>query len=137
MKQLAVYFNFSGKTEEALHFYESCFNGAIENLQRFENSPLDIPEGYEKKVMHAEFKAGELFFMASDGMPDQTCHSGNNITLSLSFNEESELMDVFNALSEHGKVILKPQETFWGALFGKVVDQYGIEWMLSCTKQPD
>jgi len=135
MKKLALYLNLAGKTEEALHFYQTCFNGEILNLQRFEGAQLEVPEDYKQKVMHAEFKAEGIHLMASDGMPRQNCIVGNNISLSLSFSQESELNQVFEKLSEKGKVVLKPEETFWGALFGKVIDHYGIEWMLSCTKK--
>ncbi len=134
MKNLTVYLNLAGRTEEALKFYQKCFNGEILDLQRFESSPLEIPEDYKHKVMHAEFKADNMFFLSSDGMPGQQTELGNRISMSVTFSDEKELKRAFVALSKNGRVVLKPDETFWGAVFGKVVDQFGIEWLLSYTK---
>lgn len=56
--------------------------------------------------------------------------SGNNITLSLTI-DYSEAKSIFNRLSKKGNAIMTFAEVFWGGKFGMLVDQFGIQWMVS------
>ncbi|WP_026958620.1 VOC family protein [Aliagarivorans taiwanensis] len=135
MQAIIPYLNLAGQAELALAFYQRCFNGDITTMMRFGDNPSDapIPDELKQKVMHAHFKAGQLEFMASDGMPGEELqpHAGS-IELNLNFNDLAEQQKVFDALAENGQVIHPLQDTFWGARFGRISDQYGISWMLNC-----
>lgn len=135
MKQLNPYLTLFGNCKEALNFYKQCLDGKIVNLMPFEGSPFEVPEDYKNKVMHAEFKADGIMFMASDGMPDQSPVERSNIALSLNFSDLVEQEKVFNALAEGGTVTMALEDTFWGAKFGMLTDQFGIEWMLNCNTE--
>jgi PhnB protein len=127
-----VYLNFAGDCEEALNFYKNCLGGDIISLQRFGDSPVPSDETHQNQVMHAEFKAGDVYLMASDTMPDMPLQSGNNITLNLNFSDIQAQAEVFAKLSAGGNVIMPLEDTFWGARFGMFVDKYGINWMTNC-----
>jgi len=43
----------------------------------------------------------------------------------------SEAESIFNRLSEKGNAIMPFAEVFWGGKFGMLVDQFGIQWMVS------
>jgi PhnB protein len=131
MKQLNVYLAFPGTCEEALNFYKTCFGGEITSMQRFGDSPVESSEEHKQKIMHAEFKADGMFFMASDGMPGQPVPSGEMVTLSINLTDGAEQERIFNSLAEGGKVTMPLGETFWGAVFGMVTDKFGIPWMLN------
>lgn len=104
--------------------------------QTFAEAPMDIPENQKSKIMHAEFKAEEVFFMASDGMPGQPQTPGENVSLSLNFSDETEQETVFNRLADGGNITMPLEKTFWGSRFGRVVDKFGINWMLNCNIEP-
>lgn len=137
MKQLTPYLFFSGQCEEALHFYKKCLGGEIIQRQTFSESPMEVPEEHQHKIMHAEFKADDFHIMASDGMPGQQQAAGNNIFLSLFFTDQNEQSRVFNQLSSGGKVLMPLEKTFWGSRFGQFVDKFGIGWMVSCNLEDE
>lgn len=135
MKSLNPYINFSGRCREALDFYKECFNGEIEALSTFAEAPGDTDEKFKDNVMHSEFRAEGVFFMATDGMPGREAVVGDNVFLTIQFTDEQEQARIFDALSQGGKVTQPLEDTFWGARFGMLVDRYGINWMLNCAKQ--
>src|SRR5690606_39616630 len=91
MKTLLPYFTIQGRTEEALAFYKDCFKGEVLFLQRFSETPFKVSEDFKNKIAHAEFKAENIHFFASDGFDSETYTNGNIVGLSVSFdNPESE-----------------------------------------------
>ena len=132
--QLFPYLHFRGNCEEALTFYAGALHGQIDGLQRFAGSPMEarVGDAHKNKVMHAAFVAGELRFMASDGLPgaDRPV-SDSNISLSLSTPDGAEAQRVFDALSEGGTVDMPLQSVFWGGRFGMLTDRFGVDWMMS------
>jgi len=134
MKNLVVYLTFPGNCEEALNFYKKALGGEIIMKQTFGESPMPSEESAKNRIMHSQFKADEIFFMASDSMPGQTIHPGENVSLSINFTDENELARIFNALAEGGNVTMPLQDTYWNARFGMLRDKYGIAWMLNYDK---
>lgn len=134
MINLQVYFAFNGNCEEALNFYQYCFNGEITSLMRFADSPMPVDEQFKNRVLHSSFKAEELFFMASDTMPGQPFNPGNQVSINVNCDSEDRQTEIFNRLSEGGVVPMPLQDTFWNARFGMVIDKYGIPWMLNYEK---
>lgn len=135
MKKLDVYLFFAGRCEEALNFYKDSIGGEIKSMQTFGDAPGDTDPAMEDKIMHAEFRAGDIYFMASDGMSDEQMNPGNAITLSISLDDEAEQERIFNKLAEGGEVTMELQDTFWGARFGQLTDKFGIRWMMNCQKE--
>lgn len=135
MKSLNPYINFSGKCREALDFYKQCLNGEIQALSTFADAPGGTDEKFKDNVMHSEFRADGIFFMATDGMPGKEAVVGDNIMLTIQLNDEQEQTRIFDALSRGGKVTQPLEDTFWGSRFGMLVDRYGIHWMLDCAKR--
>jgi PhnB protein len=58
--------------------------------------------------------------------------TGNNMALSVVLNDLDEQGRLFDKLSHGGHIMMPLADTFWGARFGKVEDQFGIRWMLHC-----
>ena len=79
---LAPYLNFDGQCEAAFEFYAKVFEGEITAKNRYEGAPMQFPEGYENKLMHAEliFENNRIF--GSDQPGKDISH---NSPLSLSF----------------------------------------------------
>lgn len=130
--KVETHLNFEGKCEEALTFYQKLLGIEVSMLMKYEDSPDQslCPDGFDNKIMHANFKIGETAFMASDG---DCCGAPNFSGFSLSFNAESEAeaTRIIEGLSEGGKVTTPLSPSFWGGLFGMVTDQFGLSWMIS------
>lgn len=141
MKQIHPYLNFPGTCREALEFYKECFGGEIQSLQTFgempgfEESPDEVPEEAKKNIMHAEFKAEGIYFMASDGDPRGSVTMGDNVSLSIQLDDSKEQDKIFEKLSQGGRVLMPLEDTFWNSRFGLIADRYGITWMLDCPSE--
>lgn len=141
--ELHPYLFFQGNCQEALEFYAQALNGEVVEFHSYNENPefaQKLPAEWQNKWMHAEFKAGSIFFMASDVMPDgeeygaKINYETSPITLSLNFHSESEELEVFNKLAEGGTITMPLTETFWGATFGMLTDKFGIKWMFNYDK---
>ena len=128
------YLYFHGRCEEALGFYQQAVGAQVTALMRFDEAPEPpppgmLPAGFDKKVMHAEFKIGDTTLFASDGMsPEQQTFSGISLTLAL--NDEAEVARYYAALGQGGKAQMPPAKTFFALSFGTLVDRFGVEWLL-------
>ncbi|MCC2625014.1 MAG: 3-demethylubiquinone-9 3-methyltransferase [Burkholderiales bacterium] len=143
--QLNSYLSFGGNCEEALKLYSEAFGGKIEYKMLYSDNKdmcKNLPENWQNKIMHASFRAGDIFIMASDVLvgENSSCGTvqlvpeGSPITLSLNFDSEAEETEVFNKLAQGGKVTMPLQDTFWGAHFGMLTDKFGIKWMFNFDK---
>ena len=129
------YIMFNGNCEEALNFYAKALQGEIKNLQRFEGSPAEGMAEEKQQVMHAHFIAKGIYIMASDsgqGAPTET--DGGRVHLSINCDTEEEINQAFEGLSEGARITMPLQDTFWGARFGMLSDQFGINWMFNYDK---
>ena len=131
MKTFNPYINFSGQCHEALSFYESALNGKTIMRQTFGQAPQVVNGVNPAHIMHAEFQAEGIYFMATDGSDVSDTPIGSKITLNIGFDSLDEQQRVFDALSKDGEISMPLNETFWGARFGIVKDQFGISWMLN------
>ncbi len=134
------YLFFSGRCAEALDFYTQAIGAQVEMVMRFEDSPEPtppemLPPGYEKKVMHAEFRIGETRLFASDGCDIGTPISGFSLALSPATVEETHR--AFEALAEGGTVTLPLCKTFWSECYGMLTDRFGLNWMLMVAAPPE
>ena len=132
MKSLGVYLNFDGTCREALNFYKECLGGEIGYMQTFGESPMPVSEESKDRIMHADFKCDEIYFMASDTMPGMSAGTAGPITLNLAFTDLQEQEQAFNKMAEGGKIEMELQNTFWKAKFGIITDKFGIKWMFNC-----
>lgn len=131
MLSLNPYLYFDGNAAFAMQFYAKCFGGKLE-LQAYKEAPeMTIPENYKNKIMHAVLYTENITIMAADVLPENKIDFGNNIHMSINCVSESELTKLFFALSEDGNIIRPLHDTFWGARFGQIKDQFGIDWMLT------
>ena len=129
-----TYLTFNGNCRDAMIFYERCFGGEL-HLMPFSDAPGNFPKEAKDRVMHASLvKDGIPVVMASDSMPGGSVTTGDNFSICLSPKSPEELERLFNALGEKGTVTSPLQDTFWGARFGTLKDQFGINWMFNYEK---
>lgn len=128
------YLFFSGRCEEALHFYEAAIGATLGMIMYFKDAPDPPPEGtlapgFEDKVMHACFYVGSSMIMASDGCGEATGFEG--FTLSLTLPDEAACKKAFDALANGGEIRMPLGRTFWSPCFGMVQDKFGLGWMIT------
>ncbi len=126
---LAPHLVFNGQCEAAFEFYAQVFGGEIISLNRYEGSPIEVTAGFEEKLMHAELLFENNRINGSD-QPEK--NAANNSTMNLSFMEVFVMDDVFKNLAKGGKITMPLQDTFWGARYGTLTDQFGINWSFNC-----
>ena len=136
MAAINPYLTFAGNCEEAFNFYKSVFGGEFAFIGRFKDMPSDtpMPEEEGNKVMHVALPISkETVLMGSDSSDafGQVTVMGNNISISINTESEEEATQLFNGLSEGGKVTMPLDKTFWGAYFGMFTDKFGIHWMVN------
>jgi PhnB protein len=130
---LNPYLNFDGNTKEAMDFYHKVLGGDLE-IQTFgeaKGSGMDVPPGYEDKVVHARLESEGVLIMASEGMPGRSTNFGDNVSLALGGTDEAKLTKAFNDLAEGGKITMPLEKQFWGDHFGALKDKFGVYWMVN------
>ncbi|MEP6903591.1 MAG: VOC family protein, partial [Actinomycetota bacterium] len=93
-----------------------------------------ISEGDKEKIVHIALPIGNSnVLMATDALESmgQKLAEGNNFSISISTESKEEAEKLFSGLAEGGTVTMPLADSFWGAYFGMLKDQYGIQWMVN------
>jgi PhnB protein len=134
MKEVDTYLTFDGSCADAMKFYKQCLGAELYSAP-FSEAPGNIPESAKNRVMHAKLtKGGNTIVMASDTMPGTSYQQGNNFSVAVQCESLQEIEKLFTAFSEKGKITLQLQDTFWGARFGMLTDQFGVNWLFNFEK---
>jgi len=131
--KVQAYLSFKGNCQEALNFYGNLFDAEIKNRQTYEDKKIDVPSSYRDKLQHAELHGKNVSFMAYDATPDTPLNNGNEMHMSIEADSENDGRDLFNKLSNGGKVHHEYREREWG-FFGRCTDNFGINWMVNHNK---
>ncbi|MBL7730950.1 MAG: VOC family protein [Chitinophagaceae bacterium] len=129
--QLNSYLTFNGNCREAMLFYKDCLGGRL-TLQKAGESPVasQLPDEMKEYILHATLVSGKIMLMASDMVDEPGLVHGNTVSLMLSCDSEEEVRSCYAKLSSGGKATHPLHDTFWGALFGNLVDKFGNQWLL-------
>jgi len=134
--KLNPYLIFAGNAEEALNFYKEALNGEITMLSRYSDSPMPTDEDQKNKLMHSRLVFDGNLVMISDGMKGDQALTSGNVQLSVEVESIERINEVFEKMSEGGKVSLPLQDMFWGARFGMLQDKFGVNWMFNHELKP-
>jgi len=130
---LDPYLHFDTEAEAAISFYKAIFGGNAD-ITRFSAFPnMPVSAGQENLVMHSVLEADHIRLMVSDAAPMGGVKKGENISLSLSGDDEATLTQYFEALSKDGTVTDELAAKPWGDKFGMVTDKFGVHWMVNIT----
>ncbi|QHW32432.1 VOC family protein [Paenibacillus rhizovicinus] len=128
MAKLTPYI-YSSNAREQADFYAKALGGEIASVQTFGDMPGGAPEDRER-VMHLILRAAGLTFYMADS---DTIQRGNGLDLTLEYERAEEAEQAFNNLAARGSVLMPFAKMFWGSMFGRLVDPYGIRWQISTT----
>lgn len=127
---LNPYLNFMGQTKEAMEFYKSALGGEL-TIQTYKDAGFPHDPKDDNLVIHALLKSGDIVIMASDGNEEHPVKMGENIYMSLVGTDEKALKEIFDKLSQGGKVDMPLQKQFWGDTYGQLTDKFGIRWTVN------
>jgi PhnB protein len=133
MKELSTYLTFDGDCRQAMEFYKRCLGGEL-HLMPLSEAPGETPKDARDRIMHANLRNGSINLMASDRWGDHPFQTGNNFAICIATESLAETERLFTDLAEKGTVTMALQDTFWGARFGTLIDQFGINWMFNFEK---
>ena len=126
------YLLFSGRCEEAMHFYRDALGAHIDYLIYFKDSPMPdyAPQGWTDKVMRAQLRIGDTTLLASDepaSLPPQ------GVSVALDITDPIRAAELFEKLALNGQIILPLQPTPWTTAFGALTDRFGINWIFNSS----
>lgn len=133
--QLNPHLSFHRQCAEAFKFYEQHLGGKIESISNYARPQLkdQTPPEWRNTILYATVPVGNTVLMGSDTPPDLH-EEPKGFYLTVMIKDPADAERAFHALAENGKVHMPIQETFWPARFGKVVDRFGIPWMINFLK---
>ena len=127
---LNPYISFRNNARQAMEFYKDVFGGTL-TLNTFGEYGDPNAPGADG-IMHGQLNADSGFtLMGADTPPGMETNPGDNITISLSGDDEQELRGYWDKLSQGGTVSVPLEKQMWGDLFGQCTDQFGIPWMVN------
>jgi PhnB protein len=128
--RLNPYINFAGNARDAMEFYQRVFGGTLALNTYGEFGAKGSPEA--DKIMHGMLETDSGFtIMAADIPPGAEHNPGNNITVSLSGDDDEELRGYWDKLSEGGSVSVPLEKQMWGDQFGMCADRFGVGWLVN------
>jgi PhnB protein len=131
--QVNPYLSFKGQCEEAFKFYERCLGGQLGAIFRYAGTPLadHVPADWHDKVMHGSVKFGDQVLMGADAAPDRY-EEAKGFSLAIHIKSTADGERIFHELAKGGRVVVPLGKTFWAALFGMLIDRFGIPWLINC-----
>ena len=131
---LNPYLSFRENTREVMEFYRSIFGGELA-VSTFGEYGASQDPAEQDKVMHSALTTDNgMVLMASDTPNGMDFNPGNNISLSLSGDDEAELRRYFDSLVDGGTVVMPLEKAPWGDTFGMCVDRFGINWLVNVNE---
>jgi PhnB protein len=128
--RLNPYISFSDNARQAMEFYKEVFGGKLTLSTFGEFGSSDTPDA--DKIMHGMLESDNGFtLMGADTPTGMEYTPGNNIAVSLSGDDGSELRGYWEKLSDGGMVSVPLEKQMWGDEFGMCVDRFGTAWMVN------
>lgn len=141
MKSINPYINLNGNAEDAFKFYQRIFGGEVQMVRYVDlKDNMGLTGDDLNMVANAMLPlVGDTVLYGSDiptkfrqDVPkSDNMHDKIQINIEADSAEEGE--QLFNALSDGGKITMDFQETEWAERFGQCEDMYGVQWMVMFT----
>ena len=132
--KLYPYLSFKDSARQAMEFYHSVFGGSLK-MQTFGEAHASQDPADTDRIMHSELAADNgILFFGSD-IPGHMQHQtgSNNISLSLTGEDEAELRGYYDKLSAGGTISVPLQKAQWGDTFGMFRDKFGVDWLVNIS----
>jgi predicted 3-demethylubiquinone-9 3-methyltransferase (glyoxalase superfamily) len=127
-RAVATHLMFEGAAEKAMNLYISLFSGSeIKKIERY--GPGE--QGAEGTIKRADFTLGGHPLICIDSPVKHAFTFTPSMSLFVDCENEAELNEAFNKLSEAGKVLMPLNNYGFSKKFGWVSDRFGVSWQLN------
>ena len=128
---LNPYLHFDGEAADAIALYADVFGGTT-SVMTFAQMGMEGPDA--NKVMHGQLETDRgITLMVSDMPPGESRQRGNDMTISLSGDDEPTLRGWYDRLAASGSVGTPLEKQMWGDLYGDCTDRYGVRWLVNIS----
>ena len=134
--------SFQGQCREALEFYARVLGGKVTAAFPFGDGPPDmsVDPKYKDWLMHGWLEVGDQAIMGADMLPEFVPNIDkpkNGFDVTYHTEDAAKAREVFDGLSEGGKVGMAFAPTFWSPGYGSFTDKFGIPWMINTIPAAD
>lgn len=134
MKHITTYLHFNGTCRQAMQFYQRCLGGDL-TLNTYPDATGTPATAPDAPIMHAQLShGGTPQIMASDSTPQGLVTPGNNFSIAVECTSTEEIDRLFASVGASGTVRMPVSDVPWGARFGMLTDQFGVQWFFNYTK---
>jgi PhnB protein len=128
---LNPYLSFRDTARQAMEFYESVFGGEL-TLSTFGENQASEDPAEKDLIMHGMLVAENgLTLMGADTPKSMSYNPGDNISVSLSGEDEAELRRYWDGLSAGATLGVPLEKAPWGDTFGMFTDKFGVPWLVN------
>lgn len=134
MAILTPIFNFNGRCEEAINFYQKAFNAEILFICRYSDAK---PEDYNKEltdiekqyIYHSELLIGKQRIMMADNM-DFPFIQSHSLSLIVTLDTKEEVQAAFDVMQEGCTIIYPIHSTTYSSCSVRFIDKFGFSWVI-------
>ena len=128
---LNPYISFRDTAKQAMEFYQTVFGGEL-NLSTFGEFQASDDPAETDKIMHGQLTSPSgLVLMGADTPNRMDYTPGDNFSISLSGDDETELRGFWDKLAVDGTVTQPLEKAPWGDSFGMLNDKFGVTWLVN------
>ncbi|PRC93217.1 VOC family protein [Solimicrobium silvestre] len=128
--QLSNYLFFTDSCEQALEFYTQCGLGHVVHTLQYGKDGMPVPiESLRGKIMHAKFEGPGVMFYASDNHDAEPMRGSAHM---LTMDDRKQTENLFGYMAKNGVITTPLGMQPWGNFYGKLTDQFGVQWMFDC-----
>ena len=126
-----TFLTFQGKAEAAMNHYVEIFdNCEIIDIKRYGKNE----SGETGSVMHATFTLNGSEFMCIDSNVEHEWTFTPAVSIYINCESENEIDQLFQKLSEGGKVFMELDTYDFSQKYAWVADRFGVSWQLNLEK---
>ena len=134
--RLNPYLGFRDTAKQALEFYRSVFGGELA-LSTFAQYHASEDPAEQDRIMHGMLTSPSgLVLMGADTPNSMDYTPGDNFSVSLSGEDETELRGYWDKLVDGATVTAPLDKAPWGDTFGMCKDRFGVNWLVNIAGSP-
>ena len=132
---ITPYLTFHGKGTEAAEFYTKVLGLELVGIQKYSDANCPHPPEAADYLLHCHLKKGDFQLMFADTVDPAPENGNHGVSFVIDCETEEEARRLYDGLRQEGQVLMELQDMFWGNMYGKVKDKFGVTWDLSLEKE--